>query len=105
MEIIIWNNRLEKFIDGLDRDTLLRVLKTINLLKKFGNKISMPDSKSLGDGLFELRIVGRNSIRILYVFQDNKAYLVHGFVKKVWKINVRDIKYARDIQKEIKLLA
>jgi len=105
MEIVIWNTRLEKFIDSLDKDSVLRVLKTINLLKKFGNKISMPDSKSLGNGLFELRIVGRSNIRILYVFHNNKSYLIHGFIKKIWKINIRDIKYARNTQKEIKLLA
>jgi len=101
MEVVMWNHKIEKFINDLDRDNNLRVLKTIRLLIHMGNKISMPDSKSLGKGLFELRIVGRVNIRIIYTFHNNKAYMMHGFVKKVWKINKRDINYAREIQKEV----
>ena len=105
MEVIIWHQKTEKFIKELERDTYTRVLKTVNLLMKLGNKVSMPDSKSLGKGLFELRTVGRSHVRILYIFHKNKAYIVHGFVKKVWRINSRDIDYARYIQKEIIRLA
>lgn len=101
MEVIIWNQKLEKFIDSLDRETSSRVFKTFRLLKKLGNRISMPDSKSLGGGLFELRIVGKTHIRVLYIFHNNKAYLIHGFIKKVWRITGKDIDYARNIQKEI----
>ena len=101
MEIIIWNQKTEKFIKDLHRDTYVRVLKTIRLFMELGNKITMPDSKSLGRGLFELRTVGRSHVRILYVYHKGKAYIVHGFVKKAWKISVKDIEYARHIQKEV----
>ena len=65
----------------------------------------MPDSKSLGKGLFELRTQGRIKVRMLYMFHNNKAYLIHGFVKKAWKISLKDNKYARRIQKEVIELA
>ncbi len=104
MEIIIWNQKTEKFIRDLEKDSQSRVYKTIRILKELGNRISMPDSKSLEKGLFELRIVGRSHIRILYVFHKDKAYLIHGFIKKVWKITTKDINYARRIQKEIEKL-
>jgi phage-related protein len=61
----------------------------------------MPDSKSLGKGLFELRTLGKNQIRILYIFHDNKVYIIHGFIKKAWKISIKDISYARRIQNEV----
>ncbi|KKW09477.1 MAG: hypothetical protein UY44_C0001G0042 [Candidatus Kaiserbacteria bacterium GW2011_GWA2_49_19] len=105
MEIIIWNQKLEKFIKDLDKDTYLRVLKTVRLLMELGNWIHMPDSKSLGKGLFELRTVGKSHVRLLYIFHKDKAYLVHGFIKKAWKISTKDIEYARHIQKDIVKLA
>ncbi|MEK7184661.1 MAG: type II toxin-antitoxin system RelE/ParE family toxin [Patescibacteria group bacterium] len=105
MEVIMWNHRTEKFILDLDREVYLRVLKTIHLLIEQGNTIAMPDSKSLGKGLFELRIVGKSHVRLLYIFHKNKAYIIHGFIKKAWRINSRDIDYARKIQEKIIELA
>jgi phage-related protein len=101
MEIIYWNEKVDDFINDLDRITSSRVRKTMTALEKFGHLLEMPDSKSLGKGLFELRTLGKNQIRILYVFHNNKAYIVHGFIKKTWKISTKDINYARRIQKEV----
>lgn len=67
--------------------------------------LGMPDSKSLGKGLFELRTIGKKQVRILYIFHNNKAYIVHGFIKKAWRISLNDISYARRIQKEVVGLA
>jgi phage-related protein len=63
--------------------------------------LDMPDSKSLNKGLFELRTQGKIKVRILYIFNQNKAYIIHGFIKKSWKIGIHDINYARKIQKDI----
>ncbi|MEK7170566.1 MAG: type II toxin-antitoxin system RelE/ParE family toxin [Patescibacteria group bacterium] len=101
MEVIYWNEKVEKFINYLDRITSSRVKNTIYLLEEHGHLLDMPDSKSLGKGLFELRTQGKIKVRILYIFHKNKAYLVHGFVKKASKIGTKDIVYARRIQKEV----
>lgn len=105
MEIIYWNKKVEKFIGDLDRITVARVLNLVDLLEEQGNLLGMPDSKSLGGGLFELRTQGKTKVRIIYVFRNNKAYIIHGFVKKTWKISNKDIEYARKIQKEVIELA
>ena len=105
MEIIYWNKKVERFINDLDDLTSSRVAKSINLLEEHGHLLDMPDSKSLGKGLFELRTQGKVKVRITYIFHDNKAYIIHGFVKKAWKISVKDINYARRIRKEIIELA
>ena len=96
---------MQRFINDLDRITSSRVNKTINSLERFGYLLDMPDSKSLGNGLFELRTLGKRQVRILYVFHNNKAYILHGFIKKAWGISLKDISYARNIQKEIMRLA
>jgi|ERR1035437_178264 phage-related protein len=105
MEIIYWNDKLEKFIEGLDPETRMRIDRTRETLEQLGHLIDMPDSKSLGQGLFELRLLGKKQVRLLYIFKNNKAYILHGFVKKTWKISNKDIKYARRVQKEVNELA
>jgi phage-related protein len=101
MEIIIWNKRTDDSILELDHLTSGRVVRSIKLLEKYGNLLEMPDSKSLGKGLFELRTQGKVKVRVLYIFHNNKAYLIHAFIKKTWKIPFKDISYARSVQKEI----
>ena len=105
MEVIYWNEKVEKFVDGLDRITSSRVKNSIFLLEKYGHLLDMPDSKSLGKGLFELRTQGKIKVRILYIFHNNKGYLIHGFIKKAWKISLKDINYAKQIQKQVIELA
>ena len=101
MEIIYCNEKIKDFIKNLDQITSSRVRNSILLLSIHGHLLDMPDSKSLGKGLFELRTQGKIKVRLLYIFYNNKAYILHGFIKKAWKINIRDIRYAREIQKEI----
>jgi len=105
MEIIYWNKKVGEFIKDLDRITISRVIKSIRALGAYGHLLDMPDSKSLGKGLFELRTQGKRKVRILYIFHKNRACIVHAFVKKAWKINIRDIVYARRVQKQIVELA
>lgn len=105
MEVIYWNKKVEKFITDLDDETAMRVDRTVEILEKVGHLIEMPDSKSIGKGLFELRIQGDRQVRILYIFKNNKAYIIHGFIKKTSKINHSDLEYARRIQKEVARLA
>jgi|SRR3989344_7602172 len=101
MEIIYWNNKVEKFILVQDAETRMRIDRTREVLERMGHLISMPDSKSLGKGLFELRVHGKKQIRILYVYKNDKSYIIHIFIKKTWRIPIIDIKYARRIQKEV----
>lgn len=101
MEIIYATKRVEDFVLGLDDETASRVDGMIELLGRHGPKLGMPQSKSLGAGLFELRILGAKSARILYTFLHNKVYLISGFFKKTSKIPKHEIDYARDVLKEL----
>lgn len=42
MEIRIFDTSLEKFIKSLQKPTTARVLRTIDLLEKFGQKLGPP---------------------------------------------------------------
>lgn len=66
-----------------------------------------PLSKSLGDGLFELRHVGKLNTRVLWFFMKNRRIVaVHGIRNKGQAVPVRDIHAAlermRDWQQRVK---
>ena len=91
MKIEIFNDSVEKFIRSLEKDTIARVIHTIELLEKFGNKLGLPHSKMVSRGIFELRIHSSQNVRIFYAFSKNKAILLHGFIKKTSKIPKKEI--------------
>ena len=95
MEIRNFTTGIDKFILGLDRSVSSRVNKTLLFLKEFGNDLGMPFSKSLGSGLFELRISGNIPIRIIYCFHENYAVLLHIFIKKQDRIPKKELDLAK----------
>ena len=90
MEISI-NKEVEGFIKSLEKQTIAKVLRTIDLLERFGSTLGLHHSKSLGQGLFELRIRGQQEVRIFYAFQHNSASLFCGFIKKSQQTPHREI--------------
>lgn len=94
MEIRIFDVSLGKFIKGLQKPTIAKVLRTIDLLEKFGQKLGPPHTKKISANLFELRISGKQEVRIFYSFYKSQIFLLHGFIKKSQKIPQKEIKIA-----------
>jgi phage-related protein len=94
MEIRILNESLEKFIYNLEKPTIAKTLRVINLLEEFGGKLVMPHSKRITGNLLELRISGKQEVRIFYTFCEDKIILLHGFVKKIQKTPEKEIQKA-----------
>lgn len=94
MNIRIFDKNLEKFIWSLEKQTIAKVLRTIDLLGTFGNKLGLPHSKKVINKLFELRIRGVQEVRIIYTFHKDEAVLLHGFMKKTQRISRREIETA-----------
>lgn len=86
--------KIQDFVNSLDKPTIQKIAKTLDLLEEFGNKLTMPHSKYISNNLFELRIRGKQEIRIFYSFKKENIYLLHGFVKKSQKIPSHEIKHA-----------
>ena len=76
-----------EFIKGLEPKMKRKILQEIQLLKEFGTDLIEPYSKSLKDGLFELRVQQSSNIcRIFYFFFDGqKIVMTNGFIKKTQK--------------------
>ena len=60
-----------------------------------------PLSKALGDGLFELRHIGKLNTRILWFFRKGRRIVaVHGIRNKGQAIPARDLDIARERMRE-----
>lgn len=86
------------FIFSLDLKAQSKVYNAINLLKTFGTRAGSPHVKKLtGTSLWELRILGSDSIRILYIAIADRSFLfLHGFIKKRDKTPPKEIKIAEN---------
>ncbi len=74
---------IEEFIRSLQPDTQAKCIRILELLEEFGPELSMPHTKPLGNGLYELRVRGRQEVRMFYVFSVGTVlYIVHAFLKK-----------------------
>jgi phage-related protein len=91
---IILDDSVEEFIASLEKQTIAKVFRVVDLLEKFQEKLNMPHSKKIADDIFELRIRGRQEIRIFYVFNKDAIVLLHGFVKKTDKIPRKELEVA-----------
>lgn len=82
MEINFFDKNVKKFISELEKKTLQKAVRTLDLLEKYGSDLRMPHSKKISSNLFELRVHGSSEVRIFYTFYKNKIILLSGFIKK-----------------------
>lgn len=89
---------INDFILSLELKAQSKVRDSIRLLEHFGIRLGQPHVKKLtGTQLWELRIVGSDSIRIFYVAISGKIFiLLHGFKKKKNKTPPKEIRIAEN---------
>ena len=64
----------KEFVLGLDKKMRAKMLHTIEILEDKGNKLRMPYSEHLDDGIFEIRAkVGSDISRVLYFLKTPPA--------------------------------
>ena len=88
---------VEEFLDSLETKMRNKAIDSISLLEEFGNQLTLPHSRAMGGGLYELRIKFASDIaRIFYFFfVENRIILTNGFVKKTVKTPPNELKLAR----------
>jgi phage-related protein len=103
---------IEFFLNSIKNMKLkAKIIREIELLEKFGNKLAAPHTNSIGDfrgALFELRTIQSNNItRIFFFFiKGRRIVLLNGFIKKTNKIPKKELnkayKYKYDYEKRCK---
>ena len=90
---------VQVFLDDLERSDPGDFAAVLAGLAKLRNRQyhREPLSKALGNGLFELRHVGKLNTRVLWFFVKGRRIIaVHGLRNKGQAIPARDLKTARD---------
>lgn len=92
----------EEFILSQDFKMQAKLFMLLELLEVKGNELREPYSKSLGDGIFEVRAKqGTDITRVLYFFVvGRKIILTNGFVKKTMKTPKSEIETAKKYRAE-----
>lgn len=86
-------NPVKDFINSLETKQKIKVFHILNIIIKYGIK-SIPQHirKLTGMPLWEIRILGKDNIRIIYFIQQKEIImLLHGFIKKSQKTDPKDI--------------
>lgn len=93
---------VDDFIKKLQPQAKAKIVHTVNLLREFGNRLMMPHSKALGSGLYELRIRGKDELRIFYCFTSQKTiYLLHAFKKQTRQTPLKELETALSRVKDL----
>ena len=95
-ETLQGDSPVNDFILSLDLKAQSKVRAAIKMLQEFGMRLGLPHIKKLtGTKLWELRILGSDSIRVLYIATSGKTFLLlHGFKKKKDKTPPKEIRIA-----------
>ena len=92
----------EEFILSQDKKMQAKLFMALEFLEEKGPLLREPYSKSLGDGIFEVRAKqGSDISRVLYFFVVVKRIiLTNGFVKKTQKTPTNEIERAKRYRKD-----
>ena len=98
-----FSERVRLEIEALPVGIRASYARLTGLLMEFGLGLRMPHSRSMGDGLFELRPRGPEGIaRVMYCTKiGRRIVILHVFIKKTQKTPKRDLKIARHRQREV----
>jgi len=92
---------VEKFFYEQQLQAQSKMLHLFELLELYGSQLKMPHAKQLVVGLYELRIRGKEELRVLYGFKQNTIYLLHAFKKQTQKTPRKELEIARKRLTEI----
>jgi phage-related protein len=98
-----FNPRVLAEIESWPAGVLADYARLVELLVEHGPTLKLPHSRSMGEGLFELRPHGKEGIgRAMYCFlAGRRVTVVHAFIKKTQETPPKDLKLARKRAKEL----
>lgn len=98
------NEKIDKQLEALPPKIQANMLRIIDLLVIGGNEVKEPHTKSLGNGLFEIRAKGEEGVaRAFFTFKKDKIIIIfHIFIKKSQKTPKNELRKALDILAKIK---
>ena len=102
-QIEYYSERVQNDILKLPRTIQAKYLHYVDLMEEFGANLGMPHTKSVGNGLFELRVKGQEGIaRVFYcIIVDKTIVMLHSFIKKTDKTPKKELDIANKRKCEV----
>jgi phage-related protein len=98
-----YSKTVEQTILRLPPGLLARYVRLTDLMLEFGAALGMPHTRTMGGGLFELRVRGQEGIaRVFYgTATAQRIVMLHVFSKKSQKTPQRELQIARRRLQEV----
>jgi phage-related protein len=95
---------VEQFVLKLPVGLSAKYFHLTDLMLEFGANLGMPHTKAMSDGLFELRVKGKEGIaRVFYCTKVGKRIIMlHAFIKKTSKTPSKELRKAEQRLSEVK---
>ena len=102
--ITYYNKSIQNEILAMPAGFLARFLKYTDRMELYGPDLGMPHTRSMGEGLFELRLKAAEGVaRVFYCTMIGKRIvMLHQYTKKTEKTPSRELAIARRRLKEVK---
>ena len=102
--ITYYSEAVQNEILAMPAGFLARFLKYTDRMELYGPDLGMPHTRSMGEGLFELRLKAAEGIaRVFYCTMIGKRIvMLHQFTKKTEKTPPKELAIARRLLKEVK---
>ena len=98
-----YSNAVEQAVLRSPPGLLARYLRLTDLMLEFGPTLGMPHTRAMGEGLFELRVKGKEGIaRVFYgTVVPQRIVMLHVFIKKSQKTPRKELEIARRRLQEV----
>ena len=98
-------NPAQKFMDSLQKAQKAKIFRIIQYIKEYGLVAAIPHIKRLtGTPFWEIRILGQDSIRVIYaIITRDSVLILHGFIKKTQKTPVKEMETTLNRLKDWKI--
>lgn len=98
-----YSDKVEQDILSLPKKLLAKYFQITDIMITNGSNLGEPFTKSMGDGLFELRLKGLEGIaRVFYcTLVGKRIIMLHSFIKKTQKTPMAELNTAKKRVKEV----
>jgi phage-related protein len=102
-KITYYNSSIEEEILALPDTLLARYIRLTEVMQEHGPNIGMPHTKAVGEGLFELRLQGKEGIaRVFFGVIYSNILMLYVIIKKTQKIPKHDLELVKKRLREVK---
>ncbi len=98
-----YSQKVQEETLALPEGILAKFLRVTEFIEEFGPNLGRPHTAPLGDGLFEIRVEGREGIEwsVFCVLRDKKIVILLTVIKKTDKIPKRQIDIVKKRKQEV----